>query len=82
MADIIKFTGWTRPRFLYSLPERYKGRSAEVIVLHPAPRLTMLAENLWCYRMEDTPEACEQAQRIIAEFRANNYVIPAYMKEY
>ncbi len=44
------------------------------------PRLEQIAKNLWIMRLDDTPEANAQADRIVKELRANNYEVPNYMK--
>lgn len=46
----------------------------------PAPRFQRLAENLWMMKLDDTPEAQAAADRLVAELRANNMIVPDYMK--
>ena len=44
------------------------------------PRVQRLADNLYLYQLNDTPEAQAAADMLVAELRANNYIVPDYMK--
>ena len=54
-----------------------------VIDFPPRPmptRVQKLADNLWMYQMSDTPEAQAAADKLVAELRERNYIVPEYMK--
>jgi hypothetical protein len=44
------------------------------------PRLRRLAENLYIMPLSDTPEAHAAADKLVAELREHNYIVPDYMK--
>jgi hypothetical protein len=54
--------------------------SAQILQFPTVAKLERLAENLWLMRLDNTPESQAQAERIIAELRTSNYVVPDYMK--
>lgn len=56
--------------------------SAEILpFFNPnAPRLQKVAHNLWVIRLHDTPAAQAEADKLVEQLRANNYVVPDYMK--
>lgn len=46
----------------------------------PPPRLTKLAECLYMMQLSDTPEAQAAADKLVAQLRANNYIVPDSLK--
>lgn len=81
-AEILQFPYQRpRPEFLYGFDLRPFKKPVQILYLPPPVRFEQLAENLWLMRLEDTPGARAQADRIVAELRANNMTVPDYMKE-
>jgi hypothetical protein len=55
--------------------------SAQILLFPTPPRFEQMAENLWIMRLDDSPEAQAQMDRLVEQLRRNNYVVPDYMKE-
>lgn len=53
---------------------------SEVLKFPTLPKLKKLGHNLFMLQLSDTPEAQAQADKLVEQLRANNYIVPEHLK--